>query len=170
MTVPVLLLTGTVGAGKTTIAMEINDALAEREVPNAAIDLDALTMQWPPSSRWNADLMFENLAALWPVYRAHGVTHVVLAHVLEDGSDLERYRAAIPGAHITVCRLVASDGVLRSRITNRMPAGPSREWHLDRTAELHDILERAAYEDFVVENDGPVRDVAVEVLSRAGWL
>ena len=32
--VPVLLLTGTVGAGKTTIALEINDVLAEMQIPN----------------------------------------------------------------------------------------------------------------------------------------
>ena len=64
--VPVLLLTGTVGVGKTTIALEINDVLAEMQLPKAAIDLDALAAQWPPSSLWNADLAFENLAALWP--------------------------------------------------------------------------------------------------------
>ena len=46
--VPVLLLTGTVGSGKTTIALEINDVLAEMQIPNAAIDLDALAAQWPP--------------------------------------------------------------------------------------------------------------------------
>ena len=170
-TVPVLLLNGTVGSGKTTLAMEINDVLAELEIPNAAVDLDALTMQWPPSSRWNADLMFENLAALWPVYVAHGATHLVLAHVLEDGEELDRYRAAIPGADITVCRLVAPDDTYKRRITNRMPEGPSREWHLHRTGELHEILERAAIDDFTVENgDRSVREVAMEVLERAGWV
>jgi adenylylsulfate kinase len=169
--VPVLLLNGTVGSGKTTVAMEINDALAELEIPNAAVDLDALTMQWPPSSRWNADLMFENLAALWPVYVAHGVTHLVLAHVIEDRDDLDRYCAAIPGADISHCRLTAPDDTYKRRIANRMPEGPSRDWHLHRTAELHEILERAAIEDFTVENgDRPVREVALEVLERAGWV
>jgi adenylylsulfate kinase-like enzyme len=36
--VPVLLLTGTVGSGKTTLAYEVNDLLSEREVPNATIE------------------------------------------------------------------------------------------------------------------------------------
>jgi hypothetical protein len=48
--VRVLLVTGSCGAGRSVIAAEINDALAELKVPNAAIDLDALTRQWPP--RW----------------------------------------------------------------------------------------------------------------------
>lgn len=170
MTVPVLLLTGTVGAGKTTVAWEINDVLAEREVGNAAIDLDALVAQWPPSSKWNNDLLFECLAALWPIYVAHGSTHLVLARVLEDPIDLERYREAVPGADITVCRLVADESTRVARLVGRMPPGPARDWHLDRTVELHDILEQAAFEDFVVTNDRPVRDVALEVLTAAGWI
>ena len=61
-------------------------------------------MAWSTSA-WNNDLMFENLASLWPNYRAHGATHLILARVLEDGGELARYRAAVPGAQITVCRL-----------------------------------------------------------------
>jgi hypothetical protein len=51
-----------------------------------------------------------------------------------------------------------------------MPSGPSRDWHLVRTVELERILDRLAAEDFAVENgDRPVREVALEVLVRAGW-
>jgi chloramphenicol 3-O-phosphotransferase len=169
--VRVLLLTGTVGAGKTTIALEINDVLAELDVPNAAIDLDGLTAQWPPSSKWNADLMFDNLAVLWPNYSARGVTHLVLAHVLEDGTELERYREAVPGATVIVVRLVSTHATRVARLLSRMPAGPSRDWHLHRTGELEEILEAAAHEDFVVDNgDRPVREVALEILRRAAWI
>lgn len=42
--IPVLLVTGT---GKSTVAAEINDTLAALNVPNAAVDLDALVWQWP---------------------------------------------------------------------------------------------------------------------------
>lgn len=169
--VPVLLLTGTVGAGKTTIAFEVHEALAELEIPNAVLDLDGLTAHWPPSSKWNADLMFESLAVLWPTYRAHGATRLVLAHVLEDGGELHRYRTAVPGADITVVRLVAPHRTRVTRLTQRMPPGPSLDWHLHRTGELEDILARAAYEDFVVDNgDRPAREVALETLRRAAWV
>lgn len=171
MPVPTLLITGTVGVGKSTVAVEISDALAALEVPNAAVDLDALVWHWPPTSEWNSDLMFEDLASLWPNYRAHGATRLVLARVLEDRAELARYRAAVPGAQITVCRLVAPEAVRVTRLRTRMPPGPSREWHLDRTVELESILGRLAYEEFTVENgDRPVRDVALEVLVRAGWV
>ena len=169
--VPVILVTGTVGSGKTTIAYEMNDALAELEIPNAALDLDGLAVQWPPSSPWNEDLVFENLALLWPSYAAHGATHLVLARVLEARSELDRYRAAVPGADITVARLLSPEAVRLQRLADRMPPGPSREWHLARTVELEDILDAAGLEDFVVDNEGrSPREVALEVLRRAEWI
>ena len=168
--VPVLLLNGTVGSGKTTLAWEISDVLSEREVPHAALDGDGLRASWPVTSRWNEDLLFESIAALWPVQRAHGAERLVLAMVVEDPADLDRYRAAIPGAAITMCRVVAPHDVRTARLHGRMQPGPSLDWHLARTGELHDVLERAGLEDFTVDNGKrPVRDVAVEVLAKAGW-
>lgn len=169
--VPVLLVTGTVGSGKSTLAYEIGDVLSELSIGNATIDLDALTAQWPPSSRWNADLMFENLALLWPNYKAHGAIRLVLAHVLEDGSEKARYGAAVLDAALTVVRVVAPEHLRLERLNARMPPGPSREWHLQRTVELEAILAEAAHEDFVVENGRrPIRAVAEETLRRAGWI
>lgn len=166
-----MLISGTVGSGKTTIGGEIADTLAERKIPSAFIDLDALAFQWPPSSKWNNDLLFENLASIWPNYAEHATTHLVLAHVLEDPDDLPRYREAIPGIEITVCRLIADEEVRKERLRRRMPPGGGLDWHLNRTVELHDILEAAKFEDFVVVNDDrPVRQVALEVLEKAGWL
>ena len=169
--VPTLVLTGPVGSGKSTVAAEIDDVLAELKVPNAAVDLDALVWQWPSTSRWNNDLLFENLASLWPNYQAHGATHLILARVLEDRAELDCYRAAVPGAEITVCRLTTPEPLRLQRLRERMPPGPSRDWHLARTVELEGILANLVCEDFEVENgDRPVRDVALEVLVRAGWL
>jgi adenylylsulfate kinase len=171
MPVPALVLTGTVGSGKSTVAAEINDALAEFKVPNAAVDLDALVWHWPSTSEWNNDLMFENLASLWPNYLAHGATHLILARVLEDRAELDRYREAVPGAEITVCRLTTPEPLRLERLHDRMPPGPSRDWHLARSVELEAILANLACEDFEVENgDRPVRDVALKVLVQAGWI
>ncbi len=171
MTVQVLLISGTCGVGKSTIAAEINDTLAELRVPNAAVDLDALVWQWPSTSPWNNDLMFENLTALWPNYEARGVSHLVLARVVEARSELDRYRAAIPEAEITVCRLVSPESTRVARLHQRMAPGASRDWHVERTVELEHLLSVRGVEDFSVDNgERPVRAVAVEVLSRAGWI
>jgi adenylylsulfate kinase len=169
--VEVLLLNGTVGSGKTTVMYEIADVLTEKEIPHAALDLDVLRSQWPPSSPWNANLMFDCLAALSPIYAAHGATRLVLAHVLEERAELQRYAEAIPGAEIVVVRITAPEELRRRRLQHRMLPGESLDWHLARTVELEAILSAAKAEDLTVANDDrPVRDVAKEVLDRTGWL
>jgi len=171
VSVPTLLLTGTCGVGKSTIAAEINDALAEAGIANAAVDLDALTWQWPSSSAYNSDLMFENLSALWPNYQAHGAQRLILARVVEDNAELARYREAVPGAEIVICLLTAPRPLRIDRLRERMPAGRSRDWHERRTVELEEILLRSGVENFTVMNDErEPRAVALDVLSQIGWL
>lgn len=170
-TVPTLLLSGTTGAGKSTLAAAVNDLLAERAIPNVAVDVDALCWQWPPAGRFNQDLAFEALAALWPVHRRHGVRRAVLARVVEKPQDLDRYREALPGAEITVCRVLAPEALRLARLRRRMPPGPELDWHLARSLELESILAAAAVESFTVVNDErSPRDVAVELLGRVGWI
>ena len=81
MTLAILVLSGTVGVGKTTIGEEVHDVLSERGIPNAFFDLDALRYQWPATSPWNAELLVEHLTALWPNLARRDVTHLVLAGV-----------------------------------------------------------------------------------------
>ena len=171
MPVPTLLITGTTGVGKSTLALEVHHQLEDRGIPNAAVDLDALVWQWPASAPWNVDLMFENLASIWPNYQAHGATHLILARVQKARSEFDRYRSAIPGAEITLCRLVAPMALRIERLHGRMPPGPGLDWHVNRTAELEAELETLNVEDFVVENgDRSAAEVALEVLALAGWI
>lgn len=171
MVVPTLILTGTCGVGKSTIVAEIYGVLAGADVPSATVDLDALTWKWPHDTPYNRELKFENLAATWPNYLAHGATRLVLAGVLQDRGDLVRYEAAVPGAKITVCRLTAPQSVRISRLRERMPPGPRQDWHVHRTVELEELLAQASAEDFTVSNDRrPPHEVAREVLRVAGWL
>ena len=49
-----MLINGTVGAGKTSVAEMVGDLLTEAGMPNAVIDLDWLRRSWPsPESRPN---------------------------------------------------------------------------------------------------------------------
>ena len=47
MTARALLLTGTVGVGKSSVAAAVGDLLRERRVANAVVDLDELRRAWP---------------------------------------------------------------------------------------------------------------------------
>jgi predicted ABC-type ATPase len=171
MAIPTLFVTGTCGVGKSTIAAEIYGLLAEADITNATVDLDALTWQWPHDNPFNRELKFENLAAIWPNYLAHGAGRLVLAGVLGDRSELARYEAAVPGAEITVCRLTAPQPLRIARLRDRIAPGPRQDWHVHRTVELEEILVQNQAEDYTVTNAhcAPA-DVAREVLNRIGWL
>ncbi len=169
--VPLLVISGSMGSGKTTVLSEASDLLVEAGTPHAAIDLDWLSVMYPqqgPDGEW---LIFANLAAVWPVYAAAGADRLLVARVVESRSELQYYRQAIPGAEPVVCRLAAPIATMQERVRTREP-GMFREQALDRAAALAVSLERAKAEDFTVQNgDGrSVTDVAREVLSRAGWL
>jgi hypothetical protein len=159
------------GTGKTTVLSEVSDLLKEADVTHAAIDLDWLSEMHPTKGQHGERLMFANLAAVWPVYAAAGAERLVVARVVEDRSDLQNYRDAVPGAEPVVCRLDASIETMHDRLRVREP-GMIQAQLVARAAPLADLLRRTQAEDFTVDNgEGrSVTDVAREVLSRAGWL
>ena len=169
--VPVLILSGSLGAGKTTVLGEASDLLTEAGIAHAAIDLDWLTYMYPRHEAFGQGLMLKNLAAVWPIYAAAGADRLIVARVVESQADMEGYREAIPGAQITVCRLTASVETMRQRLHPREP-GMFLEEALARSEALAPVLEQAHVEDFSVDNDAGrnITEVAREVLSRAGWL
>src|SRR5262249_33624729 len=152
--VPVLILSGPIGVGKTSVALEIADLLVAEGVPHAVVDLDALTWCFPrpADDRHHQQLGLRNLAAIWESYRAAGAARLVIARVVEDRAELDGYRAAVPDASITVVRLRASPDTLRRRVEGR-EIGLARAQSLHRSLELAAELEQARADDHVVETD-----------------
>lgn len=169
--VQTLLVSGTVGAGKTALADEVAVLLNEQQIPHALIDLDWLCQLYPapPEDRFRDDLMFRNLAAIWPHYRDIGVDYLVLARVIEDPAELERYQQAIPEAEIKVVRVTAPPDLIQQRLVQReVGSFYGRAWQ--RSQELTQALDSIDIESIVVENDGrSIREVALEVLGNLDW-
>ena len=171
MTLELLVLSGTVGVGKTTIGEEIHEVLSGREIPNAFFDLDALRYQFPETSPWNAALVAEHFAAMWPNLERRAVFHLVLAGVMETPDDLDRITGSLPTARVTVVRLTALEDLRKRRLRDRMRPGGSLDWHLSRTGELDRILDGSAVEMIEVDNgERTPAAVATEILTRIGWL
>ncbi|WP_197024673.1 GNAT family N-acetyltransferase [Cellulomonas sp. KRMCY2] len=169
----VLVINGTVGAGKTTIAAAAAALLGERQVPHAWLDADVFRRVWPtpPGDPFAQQVVFAQLAAIAPNLAAHGYWRVLLADVVEDPADRERYEAAFDGADVAIVRLTVSEASRLARLTEREDDRSARDWHLARTVELDRILDTAGLDDVVVDNDGrPPREVAAEVLAAAGWV
>jgi hypothetical protein len=171
MAVPVLIISGSLGSGKTTVLGELHDLLTERDVAHAAIELDALTLSWPHvrAAPFNTWIGFENLRSIWANYASAGFARLLIAAVVESREELAAYQAAVPGAAIQVCRLVVSAETMLARLRVREP-GTFQATALYRAPVLAQQLAEARVEDFVVDNDDrPVRAVAEEILRQAGW-
>ncbi|HVB61736.1 MAG TPA: AAA family ATPase [Ktedonobacteraceae bacterium] len=170
--VPVMIITGPVGVGKTTVASEVSELLEQAQIAHAFVDLDALRWCYPrqPRDRFSTRLAMKNLAAVWANFRAYGAASLVVADVIESRSELDHYRAAIPGADIFVVRLSASLNTLADRLKQR-ELGAGLAWHLQRAPELTAIMERNKVEDLLVTTDGKtVAQIAREILQHTRWM
>jgi len=165
----VIIVSGTMGSGKTTVLAEAADLLSQAGVVHAAIDLDALGIAHLADGISN-ELAFRNLASLWSNYRAAGVTRLLLAEAIENRADLDRIREAVPDAQIVICRLAVETAIAEERVRTREP-GMFQEKFVARVGELEKILDDSQIEDFSIHNDNTsVTKVAHEMLTRAGWL
>jgi len=173
----VLVLNGTMGAGKTEIASAVFDVLAGAGARVAAIDVDWLcaASPAPATDRFNEGLAFANLAAVAPVYRARGIGLVVVARPIEDPAGRDRFAAAFAHpdagpAQVAVVRLEASEAVRQERLRARESAEFYETFARARTGELAASIVQADVDDAVVANDGRDRmDVALEVLEAFDW-
>jgi hypothetical protein len=167
-----LLLTGTVGVGKTSVAGMVGDLLSEVGIANAVIDLDWLRRFWPgpTDDPYNSALGLRNLRPMARNYFDAGATRIVLAGVIETQADRDGHQNAL-GVPLVVCRLRVDLSVVRARLTLRHEdAAAVLRWHLDRSAELEAILDAAAVEDFTVDaNDLSIPQAAAAVIRAAGW-
>jgi predicted kinase len=170
--VPVLVVTGPVGVGKSTVAAEAARLLRAANVPHAVIDLAGIGTCWPTPADdpWNERLAHRNLACMWANFRTAGADRLLLTRVLEARSLLQHVVEAVPGAEVTVVRLRAPLEVLQARIRSR-EAAADPGWFLGAAAYTAEVLETAGVEDHLVDNqDRSVGEVAEEVLRLVGWL
>ena len=165
-----LVITGTMGSGKTTVLAEASDILALGHIMHAAIDLDALGLAHLPSAASNDGVMYRNLQSVCKNYASHGVKRLLLARAMEDRAELELCRGVVLATNTVVCRLAASIETMQQRVIVRELGVLKREY-VARVAELDAILDRARLEDFTItsENRSPT-DAAHEMLVKGGWI
>jgi hypothetical protein len=175
----VLLICGPPAVGKSTVGYEIFRRVVGDGIPAAYVDLAQIGFCRP--SKDEAQL----LARLWPGFHAAGAQCLVLSGIIADAETLGRYRAALPSARWSVCRLRAQPGTLAERVELRGRGGgpgiagdelrdrPAEELHrrADEAIRVAAALDRAAIGDLRVDTDGrEVADLADLVRARlGGW-
>jgi phosphosulfolactate synthase (CoM biosynthesis protein A) len=165
-----LIITGTMGAGKTRVMGEASDMLAVQGIAHAAIDLDGLGLAHLPSAAGSDRVMYRNLRSVCENYASLGVRRLLVARAIEDRAELELCSDAVSASTVVVCRLTASIETMEQRVRLR-ESGISQRDYVARVAELNTILDRAQLENFTVTNENrPLTDVARELLVKAGWI
>jgi dephospho-CoA kinase len=168
-----VLLTGTIGAGKTTTAEAVSDRLHEEAIRHALLDLDWLGQVYPPpveDAPYNESLAITNLEVIWPNFVHTGIRHVILAATVITRPQLDRLEAAMPGCSLTVVRVVARPDTVADRLRGR-DSGRLLEDFLRRTDAMAEEIERAALESFHVRTDDrSPEEVAKEILRQLAWL
>ena len=174
---PVVVITGPVGVGKTTTAVALSELMTDLGLSHTLIGMDALTATWPRSAddSFNERLGLRNLADVVRNGREAGSERLIVAAVVESREGRERYHEAIPGAEVTVIRLVAPIEHIRERIAARNSiAGWSEagvSWEKDRAAELIAIMDTNDVADVIIDTtDRSPNDTAQEIAQWLGWL
>lgn len=171
MTIPVLIVTGPVGAGKTTVATAISAELERRNVAHAWVDVDQLAQCFPRpvDDPFHARLVIRNLSDICRNFVDAGAGRLILPYVIEDAAGRAAIAATIPDSELTIVRLTVQPETVAARLRGR-ESGESLEWHLRRAPELTRILERNGIGDVVVATDGKTPgELAVEILGLIGW-
>jgi len=166
-----LFISGSVGAGKSTVGSELSTLLEDNGVPHTFIDLDALTYTYPrdPSDPYGNELALENLKAVWENARQRQSKNLIVPRVVESYDYAVGISEALEIPNPIVCRLVASTETLLERVRNR-EIGSGLEWHEARTLELAVQLEASKVEDFSVNTDArTVTDIATEIMKTVSW-
>ena len=169
--VPVVVVTGPVGVGKTTVLREADSLLVAAGVTHATVELEDVARFWSESAakRGRADIAYRNLASVWANYSSTGADRLLLGLLVEKRADLLPVYESVPGAEITVVRLYAPITVIaaRLRVREKTISGAevsAAQWWTSR-------LEGSTMADFVVDNsERPPHEVARELLQAIGWL
>jgi hypothetical protein len=169
--VPVLMVTGPVGVGKSIVLHEADALLLDAGIQHATVELEEIARCWPEAIKGSGrkTFVYQNLAALWSNFVAVGASRLLLSDLVEHRSELRLVSEAIPGAAVTVVRLHASLAELEERIRRREPASADDDLAGARWWAQH--FEETRVEDHLVETENrPVAEIAREVLRLAGWL
>jgi hypothetical protein len=160
-----ILIIGPFGAGKSSLAGEIAD-LVEGEIPYAAIDLDWLAwfnaMDGSPDHEMGT-VELKNLFDVVGNYLDAGVLLFVVAGTVIDARGADLLRSAMP-MPVTIVRLDVPLAELEARLGADI--GTGRQDDLRRTREMFATQAGIGFEDLVIENMKPLREVAVEVIER----
>jgi KaiC/GvpD/RAD55 family RecA-like ATPase len=181
--VPLLLLCGAPGTGKSSVGWEIYFSLVREGVLVAHVDLDGIGYG-PPDHFRSFDMKFQNVAALWRSYAEAGAAAFVVSGLRALRRDVEACAGAVPESLPTAIVLTVNAEQQQQRIVSRAKAQFALERGGASSSQTPDALEQfaaaAAHQlENEVENipdalvvdtvDLTVPELARRILITTGW-
>ena len=164
-----VLITGTIGVGKTAVAVTAGELLEEHGVPHAIIDLDWLAWMWIPDAPDGliSDVLARNLEAIVPHLLAAGARKLILCRAVRDDGEIAALTGALAPIPLTVVRLTSPRERIVERLSQR-DTGSVLETHLGESEAFDAQLDELTLPHLAVANDDrPLGDVAREVIQRS---
>ena len=170
-----VLFTGAYGVGKSSVVVELADALERRRVHYAALDLDWLSWAWPGTDdddglHAEQRLMLEHLDLVVANLRRRGNDRYLLAYAVPTARLWDEIRSTM-AMPMRLVELHAPLELIRERA-----AADSTTGRLDDLRRADEWLAEDAdgriarpQADLVVVNDLPIAEVAAGILDWLGW-
>lgn len=180
--VPLLLLCGSSGAGKSSVAWEVYWSLLRERLPVAHVDLDGIGYG-PPGHSGSFALKFQNVSAVWRTYADAGASAFVVSGLRVLQEDVLECAAALPGSVPTPVVLTITAEEQRARILARAKAQYAADRGGGSSVQTPEALEQvveAARQELEDEQHIPgalvldttgvaVVDVARQLLRATRW-
>ena len=181
--VPLLLLCGASGAGKSSVAWEIYFTMVRAREPVAHVDLDGIGYG-PPGHFGSFEMKFQNVAAIWRCYANVSAKAFMVSGLRAVPEDIEACTAAVPQSVPTVVVLTLTAEEQRQRIVSRAHARFALERGGGSSAQTPEALEQIVaaaaqeLEDEVKHIPGAltvatvgvdVQEIARQILAATGW-
>ena len=170
--IPVLLISGPVGVGKSVVGGEVAEILERNKTPYTFIDFDQIryTYPKPDDDPWGNRLGLENLAAIWRNCSRSGSLNLIVSYVVEHASFIDMLLNVVPEGDISTVQLTADLETLEARLIGR-EIGSGLKWHINRAAELTSSLAAVSTPcDYRINTERRVvTDIAEEIISKIAW-
>lgn len=165
-----VLMTGTIGTGKTAVASEMGELLEGRGVAVAIIDLDWLGWfhHLPGQGPTPDELIVQNLRVVWPNFDAAGARYLVMTRAITEGGQVEAIRGALADVELRVALLTTPPELIADRLRRR-DTGAILAGHLEESAAMALSMGDLQADLSIVNDDRPIRDVAEELITKLGW-
>lgn len=165
----VLIINGSVGAGKTSVADAIYKIFETTNDSCAFIDMDYLRSFYPRSASdpYGVEMGLLNLSSVSKNYIFKGITNFIIPTVVETKEEIEGHRSAVgSNARVLTVRLEASIETTHRRLESREGEN-SIEWYLNRAEELTKKLKQDSIDDIVIQTDNlSVQQIATQIFNK----